>query len=450
MDLQGTIDSAAECLNNNIGEKTGRSKSIRKWIKRKNAAIGKIKSNGKLSAREKREKIKSLHFQIHGKERKLYALEEELRRLKEDKRAGKTRICFGGKALFHKQFAMVENAYVFQGEWLLDWQDARSSGFYFLGSHEERGGNQSCTLSIDGSLRIRVPNALFGKYGKYVTAKVIYPYGSDVVMGALLSGEALTHRFVKKEGAWYLHTSVEMPKGTDVSQDSRDIGCIAVDVNEKGIAVAETDRFGNYVESKTYAACVKDRSEDQRKAIYGDICKEIIDWCVTTGKPLAHETLDFQKKKASLKEEGTPYARMLSQFAYSLFLTLLDTRAYKRGVLVYTDNPAYTSIIGKVNFMGRYGISPHEAAAVAIARRIQGYSELPDPSRTAIALPARNRGMHVWSVWGKVKGSGACDQHHRLYDRRSLQDSTAGGGQPPPSSRPSQLIVEASYLVRSR
>ena len=438
------IDSAAECRNNNISNTTERIKSIRKWLKRKDAATGKIKSNGKLSAFEKQNKITSIRSQMHGKKRKLHAFEEKLRRLKEDKRDGKTRICFGGKELFYKQFALGENDYAFHGEWLSDWQDARSSGFYFLGSHEERGGNQSCTLSVEGSLRIRVPNALSAKYGKYVTAQVSYPYGSEVVMGALLSGAALTHRFVKKEGTWYLHTSVEMPKGKNVSQHSRDIGCIAVDVNVKEIAVAETDRFGNYVESKTYAACVKDRSEDQTKAIYGDICKEIIDRCVSTGKPLAHETLDFQRKKASLKEQGTTYARMLSQFAYSLFLAMIDTRAYKQGVLVFTDNPAYTSVIGKVNYMARYGITPHEAAAIAIARRIQGYSELPDPSRTAISLPVRNRGMHVWNVWRKVKGSGACDQHHRLFERRSLQDSTAGGKTGPPSSKPPQLITEVS------
>ena len=174
----------------------------------------------------------------------------------------------------------------------------------------------------------------------------------------------------------------------------------------------------------TYSACVKDRSSEQTEATYGDICTKIVDLSVKTGKPISHETLNFDKKKASLKEQGVSYSRMLSGFAYSMFLTTLDRRAFRAGVTVCSDNPAYTSVIGKINYMSRYGISPHEAAAFVIARRIQGYSESPAPARTASPLPVRNRAEHVWKFWSRLKGNGVCDKHHRLYRRRSLQDST--------------------------
>ncbi len=196
-----------------------------------------------------------------------------------------------------------------------------------------------------------------------------------------------------------------------------------MDVNEKSIDVSETDRFGNLVWHASYPACVKDRSTAQSEAVYGDICARIVDRAVKTGKPVAHETLDFDKKKSTLKEQGVTYARMLSGFAYSTFLTILDRKAFRAGVRVLPVNPAYTSVIGRNSYMAHHGISPHEAAALVIARRAQKYSESPMPSRIASPLPARNRGEHIWKFWSKIKTRGGGGKHHSLYQRRSLQDS---------------------------
>lgn len=48
---------------------------------------------------------------------------------------------------------------------------------------------------------------------------------------------------------------------------------------------------------------------------------------------------------------------------------MLLARAFKQGVIVIQVNPAYTSIIGRINFAKRYGLSVHLAAALCIARR---------------------------------------------------------------------------------
>jgi IS605 OrfB family transposase len=158
--------------------------------------------------------------------------------------------------------------------------------------------------------------------------------------------------------------------------------------------------------------------------LYGEIVREIVKLAVKAGKPLSHETLDFSKKKASLKEQGVAYSRMLSGFAYSTFLSLLDRRAAKEGVVVITVNPAFTSVIGKHNFMNRYGITPHESAAVAIARRAQRYNEQPDSARANHPVPARNRGKHIWSYWRMVKNR---DVSQRTGLRRSSQDFSGCG-----------------------
>ena len=449
IDLQGNIDSALEVQTGRTADLGNSIKSVRKWLKTKEAKIRKVQADKNLSNTAKHAILQPLRFAVHNKKRRLAIMEATLAALKQDREEKRVHICFGSKILFHKQFELAENGYVFHEEWLKDWQAARDAMFFFVGSHEETGGNQTCTLTAAGNLRIRVPDALAKKYGKYVNLPgVHYSYGQEIVDMALMTKQALSHRFPCKDDKWYLHTTVDLPCKPKVKQHPRDIGCIAVDVNEKEIAVAETDRFGNYVWSQTYPACVKDLSTDQTAALYGGICKTIIARCVAKGKPLAHECLDFQKKKSTLREQGVRYSRMLSQFAYATFLNTLDRRPFKAGVIVYTDNPAYTSVIGKVNFMGRYGITPHEAAAIVIVRRIQRYSETPikeawnlpmraeiknkkdlktessAPANNPSPVPVTKRGEHVWSFWRRLKVGGACDNLNTLYRvRRPSQGS---------------------------
>lgn len=88
------------------------------------------------------------------------------------------------------------------------------------------------------------------------------------------------------------------------------------------------------------------------------------------------ERLDFSKKKLQLREVSTKYAHMLSGFAYSLFKNKIKSKAEKLGEYVQDINPAYTSQIGHMKFMARYGLSSHGAAACMIARRGYYFSYL--------------------------------------------------------------------------
>lgn len=85
-------------------------------------------------------------------------------------------------------------------------------------------------------------------------------------------------------------------------------------------------------------------------------------------------------------------------------------------------NPAYTSLIGRVKFARRYGLSVHSAAAVSIARRAMELSEgLPrdvngtitvpftNSEHGTFALPVRKKSLanakpakHVWSEWNEL------------------------------------------------
>ncbi|MGD1075287.1 MAG: IS200/IS605 family accessory protein TnpB-related protein [Thermodesulfovibrionales bacterium] len=115
-------------------------------------------------------------------------------------------------------------------------------------------------------------------------------------------------------------------------------------------------------------------------------------------KPIVIEELDFRKKKAALEKEGRRYARMLSSFAYRLIHTVIAARAFDAGIELLQETPAYTSVIGREKFAGRYGMSGHYAAALVLGRRVHGFRErLPSQLQVTLPLPVRNRGRHLWS-----------------------------------------------------
>jgi IS605 OrfB family transposase len=107
----------------------------------------------------------------------------------------------------------------------------------------------------------------------------------------------------------------------------------------------------------------------------GDAVKQVMAIAVRSRKPLVIERLEFAKKKAALENAGSGRARMLSSFAYGQAIQCLRAAAFRAGVEVLEVNPAYTSTIGAVNHAARFGISIHQGAAIAIARRGLGLSE---------------------------------------------------------------------------
>ena len=93
------------------------------------------------------------------------------------------------------------------------------------------------------------------------------------------------------------------------------------------------------------------------------------------GKPIVIEKLDFRQKKAVLEGESRKYSRMLSGFSYGKIKAYFLSRGYRQGVEVHQVNPAYSSVVGRVKFMERYGLTVHQAAALVLARRLLGCSE---------------------------------------------------------------------------
>ena len=152
--------------------------------------------------------------------------------------AGRVRLCFGSKKLWRKQYDLEANGYSSYEEWQRDWRDARSNGFFVLGSRDETGGGQLCvaTVADDGTLtlRLRMPDCLANQHGKYlVIPHVRFAYGHEQALAALASnaeyaayrrkhgdqaarstglGQAISYRFKRDAKGWRVFATTELPE----------------------------------------------------------------------------------------------------------------------------------------------------------------------------------------------------------------------------------------------
>ena len=391
--------------------------------------------------------------QVHQKSRRLASLRHRLAALEADIAADRVRLCFGSKRLWRKQHHLEVNGYASHHEWLRDWREARSDEFFVLGSRDETGGCQLCVAAVadDGTLtlRLRMPDCLAGQHGKYLTIQgVQFAYGHEQVLTALGSnaeyaayrrehgekaaratelGQAISYRFKLDGKGWRVFVSTQMMDVPVVTDRKR--GTIGVDLNADHLAVAETNGSGNYVNAWRVPLVTYGKDAHQAEAIIGDAVASVVDYAKEAGKPVVIEKLDFRQKKAVLEGESRKYSRMLSSFSYGKVKVYVISRGYRQGVEVNQVNPAYSSVIGRVKFMERYGLSVHQAAALVLARRSLGCSEriprrrvapVGNGVQVAFTVPVRTRVKHVWTYWGAILGQlrPALAAQHRLGRRR--------------------------------
>ena len=185
------------------------------------------------------------------------------------------------------------------------------------------------------------------------------------------------------------------------------------------------------------------KSTHQTEALVGDAVAGVVEYARDAGKPIVIEELDFRQKKSVLEGESRRYSRMLSSFSYGKVKAYFVSRGHRQGVEVHQVNPAYSSVIGRVKFMERYGLSVHQAAALALARRLLGCSEriprwrvapVGNGVHVAFTVPARKRVKHVWAYWGAISRQlrPALAAQYRLGKRRRRPNPVQAGPQVQP------------------
>jgi IS605 OrfB family transposase len=462
--LQGKHSAIAEQRKLQIKELNERIKRIAKRVEKLEAEAAAIAADS--AAKNAPKRIKKIDRSIHGKKRKLGKLVARRARFVRELGGNVPSLCFGTKKLFNKQHHLKENSYLNHQEWLEDWQAARNSQFMLIGSQDEISGNKTCTSTVeeDGSisLRLLVPSTLRIDGEKYARfAGLRFGYGHAEIVAAINAANetrvdvakfqaetkkmaeaddldeaavaalrktrnakakldrcghttALTWRFVHDETGWSVFVSINRRMQTADWGFAN--GAIGLDLNVGFISVMPVDADGNPLKDLAVDLPIDTAalSSDHAKALMGDAVKEIVRMALKQRRPIVIENLEFQKKKAALKETvGPDLARKLSAFAYNLFKAMVRSRAARFGVPVHEVNPAYTSHMGRAKYARPLGISVHRAAAAMIARRGMGLSEglsasaelpLGNGCHVALARPARIGRRHVWASWGRHFG----------------------------------------------
>ena len=384
---------------------------------------------------------------LHHKRRRLAALEASHAALLADEAVGRVRLCFGSRTLFRAQFALQENGYADLDAWRAEWRAARADQIYILGSGDEVCGNQTCQARGQGdgtlALTLKLPDrvaAAFGgegldRHGRLTVGGLRFAYGQEEIEWALAQsrrvrkvskttgqtywgyeGVAISYRLQRDARGWRVLASLELEAPSRVT--AREAGALGVDINADHLAVAELDRAGSPVRTLRLDLPLRGKSPHQKAALIGKAAKGIAAWARRVQKPLVLEVLDFARRKAELEAVDPAQARALSSLAYRQILTMLTAAAFRAGVEAIRVNPAYTSTIGAVNHAARLGISTHQGAAIAIARRGLGLSERPawaagerararvprrDGTHVTLPLPARKAGRHVWAQWAAIR-----------------------------------------------
>ena len=437
--LKGKIASRKEARKRQITQLTDAIAGIQKSIKKKERRLKKLESacglKGKKSPRAQ------LQWEVHQKKRRLSCKQDRLVRL----RGKEPTLIFGGKKLWHAQYDLEANGYNTHEEWLVDWHSARLAQFSVVGCRTEKAGCANCQLTTDGDITISVPYRLQSEFGTKVTASGIkFAYGQEYINAALapktyyqgqkkkqaINGATspLTYRFVKKLGnVWYIFCTVDVPEIP--YQTSKGNGALGIDLNPGVIGWAYCDAEGNLLAFGQIRINLAGRSTNQTTATLGDACRELAELAERYKCPIVIERLDFSKKKASMKEQGVRYSRMLSNFAYSKFSEILSSRCSKQGIELTEVNPAYSSLIGLTKFMTMYGLSSDTAAGLVLARRALRKSErltglFPDKESTdmmsaksALGKP-EDFSRHVWSNWRQIARKTNGISRHRFFASR--------------------------------
>ncbi|WP_448600814.1 IS200/IS605 family accessory protein TnpB-related protein, partial [Thermoleptolyngbya sp.] len=332
--LKGKIKSLIECRKRHIKHLQSSISGLEKLIRRWRKQVPRIPLACPLQQGDKTPR-QLLRWRLHQKQRRLHTLKAQLERIQHEK----PRLVFGGQKRWAAQFNLEANQYPDHAAWWQDWQDARNSQFYFVGSKDETAGCQVCQLTPEGNLKIRVPAALEPQFGKSVTTSGIqFPYGQPDIDWALTNQQSISYRFARKAGRWYIYATVERPEVPYQSQ--RHKGAIGVDLNPGSIGWAYCDAEGNLKATGQFPVNLQDRSTEQTQAQVGDVAKQLVTLAHQYGCPIVTETLDFERKKATMREQGVRYARMLSNFAYGLFDAMLSRRCVREGIELIRVNPA--------------------------------------------------------------------------------------------------------------
>lgn len=335
--------------------------------------------------------IKQLKHRIRAISQRKNSCENRLSRVNTKIEAHSPSVCFGSRKLFRAQKTVYKNLHQ---EWKNAFRKSRDNGMTISGRKDAAQGN--FVFKYDAQTRDLRYRSMDGKEITFHNAG--FPYGQKFVDNAVTCEKA-----ERQAVAWRLEIHgrkvlikcmVELP---EVKRNGYFAGgCIGFDTNADNLAVSETDENGNLLFHKIIHFDLAGKTSSQREHILSDAVEQVFQIAKERKKPVAME--DLKDFKQEYLYSGKKINRILSEFAHRKISMLAESKAYKYETGLCKVNPAFTSQIGKVKYMRKYGLSVHESAAFAIARRAMGLQES-TPKAIKHLVPEKNKNKHHWSQW---------------------------------------------------
>ncbi|NEO57012.1 MAG: IS200/IS605 family element transposase accessory protein TnpB [Okeania sp. SIO3B5] len=348
------------------------------------------------------------HNQLLGINCKIQKIASLKRKLKKLKNTERLHICFGSSKLFNAQHNLVENGYKTRHDWNVDWRKKRSGRFFCVGKSQLGGGTMMKIFPLQENglyqLQVQLPRPLQGKYGNKIQLEFsvsnrdgrLRATDLDYAINNFKPITISIFRREHKQDNWYIHLSTYVQEIPVVH--TRKNGCIGIDFNADSISVTYVKWDGNieYLEEIPYKW--KNQTTGQRQAFMRNIVCQVVFLAEFFECAIAIESLDFSKKKSKMSEESKVYNEMLVLLATGIFREALESRCRRFGVELIKVNPAFTSVIGMINYMAKYGLNSGTAAALVIGRRALKLSE----KIPKCLLRPEDVNKHDWSHWRRV------------------------------------------------
>ena len=305
-------------------------------------------------------KYKNLKIKIYWKQNRLNTKKQKLKNLENEIESGKYKVCFGTKALLQKDY----NKFI----------KKRDSEIYYLG----RAGDSSCNLNFQVEYNSKINQFYFRIRKEIDLDNDEFVYGqfnfnnknyTNLLKNLLKTKEsALTYRIKIKNNRVFLQIIYNFKHNKDLCVTRNSYGVVGVDFNKGFVSVSETDKYGNLINTFNIDYQYSKGNKTTRDFQY--IATKLKDYCLNVGKDLVIEKLNFTKKKDNLiSKRGKKYNEMLSTLAYSKFDSILTAKCAKNRIFLHKVNPVWTSWIAKQKYCPKMKLNIHSGASYVIARR---------------------------------------------------------------------------------
>lgn len=312
---------------------------------------------------------RNLRRKIVAKKQKLNRLKQKLANLTYQIEISSFKFCFGTKHLLQRDYTAFVNH--------------RDSQMSFVGGKDETCCNHQLQLRYnpkDNQFELKMRRD-FGGFkelkgsARFVFGKVYFRHHKNKIVRILKEKNSpLSFKVIKRINRYYLYCTFEIQLDSEDFLTRSTYGTIGLDFNKGFITLSETNQYGHLIQTRVLPYRFK--SGTKTKTDLQQVISEVVNLSVSTGKDLCIENLNFNRTKAKTEtKQGKKYNDMIHSLAYSQFIDLVESIAYRNKVFIRKVNPAWTSWLAKQKYCPQMKLNVHVGASFVIARRGQGYKD---------------------------------------------------------------------------